>query len=390
MVRNRNADCLRCARACTSGCIHFEGGRLAVDLSKCIGCGTCATVCPTCALEAHNPGDADLLREARKVMAGGRVRIACRPLSRAWERDGAEGWAEGAACEERAGQRGAPLAGAPSSKRIASGGYVEVVCLGRVEEALILELGQAGAREVELACGPCASCANAEGRACADMVANSANALLEAWGSPARARIGEYQVEGGLPGNEPIGAARVHEQCEDGAAAEADAGSGSAPDASAGSGARERIVPKVMKDGTLAHFLPDRRERLLDALASLGEPISETLSTRLWGAVVINGMKCVSCRMCATFCPTGAIRRFDDVDGAFGVEHFPGDCVKCGTCKAICPADAILILDDVKPAYLLGGEVHRYAMRPREVQLNDPHQIYNTVRQFIDGDSYER
>ena len=63
----------------------------------------------------------------------------------------------------------------------------------------------------------------------------------------------------------------------------------------------------VMKDGTLPHFIPDRRERLLDALAQLGEPAGGKLATRLWGAVVIDGTKCVSCRMCATFCPTGAI-----------------------------------------------------------------------------------
>ncbi|MFR5091297.1 MAG: 4Fe-4S binding protein [Adlercreutzia equolifaciens] len=54
---------------------------------------------------------------------------------------------------------------------------------------------------------------------------------------------------------------------------------------------------------------------MLDALAQLGEPEGDKLETRLWGAVVIDGTKCVSCRMCATFCPTGAIAKFDDADG---------------------------------------------------------------------------
>lgn len=33
LVRNRNADCLRCADACTSGCIHFDGECLSIDPS---------------------------------------------------------------------------------------------------------------------------------------------------------------------------------------------------------------------------------------------------------------------------------------------------------------------------------------------------------------------
>ena len=59
-VRNRNVDCLKCAAACTSGCISLEDGELVIDASKCVGCGTCATVCPTCALESLNPSDAEL------------------------------------------------------------------------------------------------------------------------------------------------------------------------------------------------------------------------------------------------------------------------------------------------------------------------------------------
>ena len=43
-VRNRNVACLKCADACTSGCIALVDGELRVDAAKCIGCGTCATV----------------------------------------------------------------------------------------------------------------------------------------------------------------------------------------------------------------------------------------------------------------------------------------------------------------------------------------------------------
>lgn len=146
-----------------------------------------------------------------------------------------------------------------------------------------------------------------------------------------------------------------------------------------------------MKDGTLPHFIPDRRERLLDALAQLGEPEGDKLETRLWGAVVIDGTKCVSCRMCATFCPTGAIAKFDDADGTLGVTHAPGDCVKCGSCRDVCPADAITLLDAVPASWLTGGNRHRYVMTPRPVSLTDnPHQILDTFRLDFNGDIFER
>lgn len=38
-VRNRNVDCLKCAAACTSGCLSLDDGELVIDASKCVGCG---------------------------------------------------------------------------------------------------------------------------------------------------------------------------------------------------------------------------------------------------------------------------------------------------------------------------------------------------------------
>ena len=65
VVRNRNATCMKCADVCTSGCISYDDNELVIEPERCIGCGTCATVCPTCALEAHRPNDAELLQACR-------------------------------------------------------------------------------------------------------------------------------------------------------------------------------------------------------------------------------------------------------------------------------------------------------------------------------------
>ena len=82
VVRNRNATCMKCAEVCTSGCISYDDNELVIAPEKCIGCGTCATICPTCALEAHRPDDAELLQSCLSAcaQADGEVIIACEQL----------------------------------------------------------------------------------------------------------------------------------------------------------------------------------------------------------------------------------------------------------------------------------------------------------------------
>lgn len=377
-VRNRNVECLKCAEACTSGCISVVEGELSIDASKCVGCGTCATVCPTCALEARMPCDAELAAACEAATRDGACVVACEPLL------------------------------AAANSLIDEDAVAHVACLGRVDESLVAQTVAAGAREVVLACGPCEACAQRHGLATANLVAETANDLISAFGGQARISVREglpaqlFESEGAAAqfaeklealrqvgcGCAPLSAeGAVDGGASDAASPEGGESTGSAETAE--SAQPGFALPHVMRDGTLPHFLPERRERLLNALSEIGEP-QRPVNNRLWGAVVIDGRRCSSCRMCATFCPTGAIRKFDNEDGTFGVMHFPGDCVKCGSCRDICPEDAILLLDEVKPNYLMGGEVHRYAMKPRSVKIDDPHQILNTMKGLIPGNLYER
>ena len=158
VVRNRNATCMKCAEVCTSGCISYNDNELIISPEKCIGCGTCATVCPTCALEAHRPNDAELLHRCIQAMraADGEVVIACEQIVNA---------AEGLLDLEK---------------------VVPVTCLGRVEESLLVTLAVAGAKHVSLVEGKCASCEHATGFHMAEQVRDTANTLLETWNSDTR------------------------------------------------------------------------------------------------------------------------------------------------------------------------------------------------------------
>ncbi len=374
LVRNRNADCLRCASVCTSGCIHYdeEAQQLAITPDKCIGCGTCATNCPTCCLEAHHPNDAELYDECAGAARANddTVVIACGELL-----DRARGLVD----EEKAAR---------------------VECLGRVEESLLTTLASEGASKIVLVSGNCEHCDHNTGRDMAESVVETERALLDAWGGECEVRISSKLPKSVRKDEKNTFDASKRkaflETKREGMRVGAVAAEQATESFLSGTEEAEKqasVYVKTMEDGTLPHFLPDRRERLLDALATIGEPKDVMIETRLWGHVIIDTDKCQSCQMCAVFCPTGALRKFGDPDSGepFGVEHYPGDCVKCRCCTNICPAGALELSEEVFAQDMIAGMTDRYVMKQPAVKKNTAHTIWHTAQTMFNIEEvYER
>ena len=331
-VRNRHASCARCAKACTSGALAFHDGQLTVDEALCVGCGTCATVCPTCAIEARHPADAELLAAAQRALreadADGESATVTFACHRAFEE-------------------------APSA--CAETGAIELACLSRMDESLAMRLFADGASRIRLLHGTCEGCARENGFASVCLVRKTIGHLLSTWDLTCEYKV--CQVPSEAQGRAAQGCESVMRRA-----------------AAPLSRSAARKPAHVQSDGTLPHFVPLRRHALLDALTALGDPAQPVLDTRLWGHVTIDMRKCKSCKMCAVFCPTGALQKYQDESGHGGVEHYPAECVHCGLCQDICPAGAIISSTAVPAHALAAGETERYPM-PDPAWKTGPDQI---------------
>ncbi len=395
LVRHRNGECLRCAAVCTTGAISLGEEGIVVSPEKCIGCGTCASACPTGCLTAANPTDEELFGAVEAALAEneGRVAITC---------ERAFAMASGNRMKRDSCDATAPsfvpgkIAGATSDGRP----LVGVVCLGRVDESLLVEATARGARSIQLISGPCESCPHRCGGALSDEIIVSAETLLAALGTPSpidRIRLQHASDTREILRLRPTASAQDDTNAVN-AATVADASedclseSGypvAPPTGESQQDSREPQFAHVQADGTLPHFVPERRLRLFNSLKALGTPAAPTVTTRLWGQVTIDTELCRSCRMCTVFCPTGALTRFDAANDAFGVEHRSALCMQCRLCETICPEQAITVAEEVSTDEFLSGKKFRFTMQPIGWNPSAEDSIASRMARFIKVDNLQ-
>ena len=395
LVRHRNGECLRCAAVCTTGAISLGEEGIVVSPEKCIGCGTCASACPTGCLTAANPTDEELFGAVEAALAEneGRVAIAC---------ERAFAMASGNRMKRDSCDATAPsfvpgkIAGATSDGRP----LVGVVCLGRVDESLLVEATARGARSIQLISGPCESCPHRCGGALSDEIIVSAETLLAALGTPSpidRIRLQHASDTREILRLRPTASAQDDINAVN-AATVADASedclseSGypvAPPTGESQQDSREPQFAHVQADGTLPHFVPERRLRLFNSLKALDTPAAPTVTTRLWGQVTIDTELCRSCRMCTVFCPTGALTRFDAANDAFGVEHRSALCMQCRLCETICPEQAITVAEEVSADEFLSGKKFRFTMQPIGWNPGAEDSIASRMARFIKVDNLQ-
>lgn len=299
-LRLDESSCPSCRNACPVDCIDIGAGKFHVS-EHCIGCGHCASACPTGALTVKG---FDVLEP---VPDGQALRVECRKVDR----------------------------------RIA-GNARRVSCLGGLAATDWIEfIENTGVRAVHVVdrgwCGQCEVAVKMEGRHPASVALEQVTQWLAATGVPT-AR---------LPGliSEPLPPALMPRRIpNDAPAAPARRRFflrlGNEAKCAVGIDASQAIPsPRVLRNNSLMP-LP-ARERLLNLLQRLADMLEQPQLAVPFHALDVADA-CANHAICTGICPTQALARYADADSA-GIEFDAVRCIGCGKCATACPEQALTL-----------------------------------------------
>ncbi|MBL8511437.1 MAG: 4Fe-4S binding protein [Betaproteobacteria bacterium] len=295
--RSRKTGCSKCIDICSTAAISSAGDTVKVDPHLCMGCGACATVCPTGAMRYQYPSVAD--RGA-----------TLRALLRTWRENGGEA---------------APIIlfvnpfdGRQCLDAIASQGR------GLPAHVLPLEAWHVASIGLDVLLG-----AVAYGAGGVALLAAGSEAPDYARACQAEMAVGDALLNA-------LGYDGQHFFWVD--AAEA--------------GAAEAALWALSPQPTVAvpgvfHLSSDKRGTLEFALDHLlaqasRQPAEVALPAgSLYGAILVNAKTCTLCLACAGACPVSALMDGGEVPQLRFLER---NCVQCGLCRETCPEAAITLV----------------------------------------------
>ncbi len=325
-LRHKNSACARCIDSCPAHAITVQG-TLEVDATQCTNCGVCAAVCPTGALEATNPTNAEMLHRIESRHGAACLAFAC------------------------------PKAACASDERV-----IQVNCLGRLDESILVGAASWKIGQIILVDGPCQNCKDAKGCEASVQAIAESNALLHALDLPPRVSFVSQLPPSGSGGtpvvNEGLSRRAFFSMLT------RDTKAAAALTMSSMLESANETQANIRK-GALPRQLPAKRTLLLEALRRLGKPTISNFAGQFTGWVTCQiNENCTGCAMCAYFCPTGALIKTRQ-EGKVVLVFSAASCTNCGLCREICYCNSIDLigrtdlpkaLAEVSEIYSLPGE----------------------------------
>ncbi|WP_165062473.1 4Fe-4S binding protein [Adlercreutzia sp. ZJ154] len=360
-VRNRNARCRQCRDICFVSAITIENNEISVDGGACVNCGACLGVCPTSCISATEPAHSEVVEAALQaaVRAKGVTCIACARKAARHDAD-------------------------PEL-------FAQVPCLAHITEGLLADIAAAGARDIALVDGNCATCKYGAADAAIKCTLDNALKLFETLDAPIIVtRLQEFPPEFANTFKRDIrGADRRGLMAQTGRYLRTVANNVAQKTLEEKLGSA-KSKPRTLKDrlgagksGKMPTFPADENMHLIDCLLKVGNPekianLTEgkaawhedaALNTRHFGSVTIDSEKCSGCGLCVLFCPTEALKygEFDKPDNPDMryLEFQAADCTQCSMCVDVCLRDCIEVTPNVSMREVLDFE-------PRLIEIPRP------------------
>jgi ferredoxin len=318
--------CSKCIDVCSTEAIAADGDHVKVDPHLCMGCGACASVCPSGAMGFQFPRVSRRGDQLRALLAAYR-----------------DAGGEDACIVFHNGTDGRDLlAGAAAAGR------------GLPARAIPLESWHVASTGVDLLLGAVALGAN-------QVAVLSAGSEAPEYSQSLRGQMALAQsILAGLGY-----AGRHFALIETG-------------DAAAAVAALEALAPAAVPATPAAFALSDDKRTAVEfAVEHLARhapaPVAEIAlaAGSPWGEVVVDKQKCTMCLACAGACPEGALM---DGGEAPMLRFLERNCVQCGLCERTCPEDAITL----KARLLLASSVRE----PRVLNETQPFHCVSCGKPF--------
>ena len=319
--RSRVTGCSACIEACSTLAISSDGDRVRVDPHLCMGCGACATVCPSGAMGYQFPRVSERGAQVKRLLAAYRE---------AGGVDACLVFHDGGSGRELLARAAASGAGLPARALPLEAWHIAAIGL----DLLLPAIAYGASQVVVLSAG--------------GVDAQYVAALR------AQMRIGEAILDGlDIAGRRfALLEARDADSLADAFAALEPAPAAGAPAAFALSNDKRTSIEFALEH--LAKLSPQ-------PAAEIGLPEGAP-----WGEVKVDRDKCTLCMSCVGACPESALMDGGDRPLLKFVER---NCVQCGLCAATCPEGAIAL----SPRLLLGAPA-------REARLLNETQPFRCIR----------